>query len=118
MHVLCDQVTWCLGLLTISLVTHYRKQKNYGSHMIAHIHNIACVNYSTGTYFFLKHCNNNLEFIFFYFVLFLRRIFQNFWAKSVLKVAQSEVFQAIMKIPGTFLIFWMNIQQYKSLILM
>ena len=34
--------------------SHHRRQKNYGSHTIACIHNIARVNCSTGTYFFLK----------------------------------------------------------------
>ena len=61
-HVLCDQVTWCLALLTISLVSTTSTndvpiiggKKNYGSHMIASIHNIARVNCSTGTYFFPK----------------------------------------------------------------
>ena len=34
--------------------SHHRRQKNYESHMIARIHNIAHVNCCKGTYFFLK----------------------------------------------------------------
>ena len=38
--------------------SHHRRQKNYGLHTIARIHNIACVNCSTGTCFFPKQTEN------------------------------------------------------------
>ena len=59
--VLYDQVTQCLGSLTISLICatsewfpQHTRQESYGSHMIAGVHNISCVNCCTCTYFFWK----------------------------------------------------------------
>ena len=47
---------WQSALLAqpVKMISHHRRQKNYGSHTIAGIHNIACVNCSTCIYFFLK----------------------------------------------------------------
>ena len=41
--------------------SHHRRQKNYGSHTIARVHNIARLNCSTGTYFFLKHWRSGYD---------------------------------------------------------
>ena len=67
-HVPCDQVTQCLGSLIISLICatsewcpQHTRQESYGSHMIAGVHSIACVNCCTCTYFFWKQTGSFLS---------------------------------------------------------
>ena len=59
--VLCDQVSQCLSSLTINLVSATSTNDVPiigGSHTIARVHNIARVNCSKCTYFFLKQTEN------------------------------------------------------------